>query len=173
MDKIIEIANQPISYREKAEKIRAYLADQLIDSSSAAKYVGVSRPTFNIKVKSKEIPSVGDRYLKSDLDRFLSTYDPQKDKIGRRRPSGDKTGFLHQYKSNGQTYVYLKKLVTVPDEGQKQVTIHSFGTLQNALEQLNNFLDNPNEIPSSIKKAGFDQSDMKNWIENLNQENNK
>ncbi|MCM3191426.1 helix-turn-helix domain-containing protein [Bacillus subtilis] len=181
MDKIINIANEPISDKEKADKIRSYLSDQLIDSKSAAKYLGISRTTFYSKVEEGKILPVADRYLKSDLDNYLKTKDIDRSKVNIRynstesiksdlSKSNKKSGFLAKVKSKGQTYIYLKRAVTVPGKGQRHKTIHSFGPLPKAIEELEKFLTHPNEIPSSLKEAGFGQSDIRKWIDDLNSE---
>ncbi|KIU09838.1 hypothetical protein SC09_contig10orf00007 [Bacillus subtilis] len=177
MDKIINIANEPISDKEKADKIRSYLSDQLIDSKSAAKYLGISRTTFYSKVEEGKILPVADRYLKSDLDKYLKTKDIDKSKVNIRynsksdsSRSSKKSGFLAKVKSKGQTYIYLKRAVTIPGKGQRHKTIHSFGSLPKAIEELEKFLTHPNEIPSSLKEAGFGQSDIQKWLDDLNSE---
>ena len=179
MYEIIKIANEPISDKEKEQKIRNYLSEQLLDPKAAAEYMNISHVTFYNRVHKGEIQAIADRYLKSDLEAYLQKDKIDRNKVNHRYASKSnatptdfkKSGFLVKLKKQGKIYVYIKKGVTVPGKGQRHKTIHSFGPLPEALKQLQYYLDTPNEIPSTLTQEGFDRSDIKKWHKELSELN--
>lgn len=77
-----------------------------------------------------------------------------------------KSGYLSRKKSNGETYIYLRRSYRENGKG-KHENIYSFGTMPKALEKMYFFRDNPEQFPTELKERQFDLLDLYDWIMTL------
>ena len=74
-----------------------------------------------------------------------------------------KSGYLSKKKSNGNTYIYLRRSYR-EDNKVKHEYIYSFGSMPNALEKMFWLRDNPEQFPKELKERGYNLMDLDNWI---------
>lgn len=73
------------------------------------------------------------------------------------------SGYLSKKKSNGNTYIYLRRSYRENNK-VKHEYIFSFGTTSNALEKMYWYRDHPEQFPKQLKDRGYGLGDLYDWI---------
>jgi DNA-binding transcriptional regulator YhcF (GntR family) len=77
-----------------------------------------------------------------------------------------KRGFVTKVKSNGKEYFYLRKSYRLAEQVIKK-NIIAFGDKEKALSKMDSWIKDYNDFPAEYKKMGYDQQDIKKWIEEI------
>jgi archaellum component FlaC len=78
----------------------------------------------------------------------------------------NKKGFITKVRSNGKEYFYLRKSYRLADQVKKK-NIISFGDRKKALSKIDSWMKDYNDFPSEYKKMGYDQQDIKKWMDEI------
>ena len=74
-----------------------------------------------------------------------------------------KVGYLSRKKSNGNTYIYLRRSYRERSK-VKHEYIYSFGSMPKALEKMYWYRENPEKFPKELEERGYNLKDLYEWI---------
>lgn len=168
-----EIIEKDISTEQKVKEIRDYLSDQILTSTEATEYLGISRTTLNKYIDQELIKPIkakdnkGSLFLKDELAAYNNSKGLYRQRKRRNSLSKDlkilfsPQGFISIQKHKGVQYVYLRKNL---DKGASSKHIYAFGRMPDALYKMRSYLEAPETFPNELREQGFSIDHLKEWI---------
>ncbi|TKD54550.1 helix-turn-helix domain-containing protein [Bacillus sp. S2(2019)] len=173
---LYEIIEKGISTEQKIKEIKDYFSDQILTSTEATEYLGISKTTLSkyidqeiikpFKAKDKK----GYLFLKDELAAYNNSKGVHRQRKRKNSSSKDLNvlfspqGFISIQKHNGVQYVYLRKNL---DKGASSKHIYAFGRMPDALNKMKSYLEAPEAFPKELKELGFTTDHLVEWIEQV------